>query len=86
MTHRNLAKLNVLRLFRDKALLPTEIGRKLTGWYYALSPPLAEQIRHRPAAKGLVRLLLVDPLSRVAGDLAGEEKPSRKQIGQCGGQ
>ena len=68
----NLAKLDILRAFRDEVLLPTELGRQFTGWYYALSPPAANQIRQRPAVKQLVRMLLVDPLAAAARTLAEE--------------
>jgi hypothetical protein len=41
----------VLRDFRDEALLPSAAGRRFVDWYYDVSPPLAEYIAQHRAAK-----------------------------------
>jgi len=61
----NLAKLNTLRAFRDDLLLHTNSGRRFTAWYYAVSPPMAEEIHRLPLAKTAVRCLLINPLAKL---------------------
>ena len=50
-----------LRRFRDATLERSSLGRALVRSYYALSPPLAIAIERRPAARRIVRSLVVAP-------------------------
>ena len=45
----------ILRHFRDEALLPYAAGRSFVGWYYATSPPYAEYIKAHDRARWAVR-------------------------------
>jgi hypothetical protein len=49
----------VLRDFRDQALLPTAWGHRFVDWYYAHSPPAASWIAARGWARALVRAALL---------------------------
>ena len=49
----------VLRDFRDSYLLQVEPGRKFVGFYYAVSPPVADYIATRAWMRCVVRLLLL---------------------------
>jgi hypothetical protein len=51
-------EVKVLRLFRDKYLLPHAWGREFVKFYYAHSPVLAGYIQDKPALKSFVRLAL----------------------------
>ncbi len=46
-------KVNILRNWRDRVLLNSPTGVSAVNAYYQLSPPLAELIREKPAAKTL---------------------------------
>jgi hypothetical protein len=48
----------VLRVFRDRFLLPNPVGRKLVAGYYRLSPPVARLIERHDALKATTRLML----------------------------
>jgi YVTN family beta-propeller protein len=48
----------LLREFRDRHLLTNAPGRWFVNAYYALSPPVADAIRSRDAARAVVRALL----------------------------
>jgi subtilisin family serine protease len=48
----------VLRLFRDKVLLPSDFGKMLVDRYYAWSPPLADIIAGSPFLRLITRLAL----------------------------
>lgn len=51
-------EVKTLRDFRDSHLLTNALGRALVGQYYRYSPPMAEYISHRPAARAVVRAAL----------------------------
>lgn len=48
-------EVQVLRDFRDRVLLTIPAGRAFVGWYYRVSPPVADYIRHREWLRSLVR-------------------------------
>ncbi len=57
------AELGTLRGFRDRWLLTHSAGTAFTDAYYRLSPPVAQWIGPRPAARTLVRAALWIPLT-----------------------
>ena len=48
-------QIDVLREFRDEYLLTNPVGQALVGFYYQVSPPIAEFITEHPALKPVVR-------------------------------
>ena len=54
-THPNVV---ALKKFRDDRLLTNRPGRYLVRWYYKVSPPIAEYLRHAPFRASLVKLAL----------------------------
>jgi hypothetical protein len=64
------AEVQVLRSFRDRYLLTSEIGRGLVNWYYRNSPAAAELLNAHPAFKPAVRAMLL-PAVAAAGVLTG---------------
>ena len=56
-------EIDVLRIWRDKYLAKSMLGRSFVATYYRTSPPVAAFISKRPKLKGLTRLLLT-PLVR----------------------
>jgi uncharacterized repeat protein (TIGR02543 family) len=60
-------QIDVLREFRDGALLESAAGSQLVGLYYRLSPPIADFISGNSFLRTLVRELLVDPVVWVVG-------------------
>jgi hypothetical protein len=55
-------QINVLREFRDEALLESTAGSRFIALYYRLSPPIADFIASHDLLRILIRELLVDPL------------------------
>jgi hypothetical protein len=60
-------QLNVLRGFRDGALLESAAGSQLVALYYRLSPAIADFISGDSFLRTVVRELLVDPMVWVIG-------------------
>lgn len=50
---------HLLRQFRDQVLLSHGPGRYLVAWYYRISPPIADLLERHPAAKPVVRAMLL---------------------------
>jgi hypothetical protein len=50
--------LEVLRAFRDRRLMTTRLGRRFVGFYYRVSPPIADVIATRPILRFAVRTAL----------------------------
>jgi len=48
-------EIGILREFRDEYLLPNPVGKTLAGFYYRISPPIAEFITEHPDLKPVVR-------------------------------
>jgi hypothetical protein len=48
----------ILRLFRDKYLLPYSLGQKFVRLYYTVSPSIADFIELHPPAPFLIRIAL----------------------------
>ena len=63
-------RIRSLSTFRDRSLLPSQLGRAFTATYYANSPAAATALRASPTARTLARRLL-KPLVRAA-----EQSPS----------
>ena len=55
----------LLRLFRDKILVPNAIGAVFLSLYYRYSPKLARKIKNSPFLKTIVRTLVVFPVVTV---------------------
>lgn len=69
----NIAAVAILRVFRDRYLRSSRVGRLCVGFYYLVSPPLARLITRSSLAQRIVRALL-SPLvwfARVACKNAG---------------
>jgi len=60
-------QIDVLREFRDGALLESAVGSQFVDLYYRLSPPIADFISGNSFLRTLVRELLVDPVVWVVG-------------------
>jgi hypothetical protein len=58
-------ELDILREFRDMALLPNSLGAKLVSFYYKTSPPVANFISQCEVLRTVVRVGFVDPIVRV---------------------
>jgi hypothetical protein len=52
-------KIDTLRVFRDRYLVATPLGKGFVEAYYSWSPPLAEYLSGKPLLRALVRLLLM---------------------------
>jgi hypothetical protein len=55
-------QIDVLREFRDGALLKSTVGSQFVALYYRFSPPVAEFIAGNELLRTLVRELLIDPI------------------------
>ncbi len=51
-------EIDVLRSFRDRALLDNDAGKEAVELYYSISPPVADLLIHHPTAKSVVRQAL----------------------------
>ncbi len=55
-------EIDILRDFRDEVLAKSEAGRDYIGFYYAVSPDIADFIAEREWLRTLVRELVIDPI------------------------
>jgi len=55
-------ELDILREFRDEALLPNSLGAKFVSLYYKTSPPIANLISQHEVLRTAVRVGFVDPI------------------------
>jgi uncharacterized repeat protein (TIGR01451 family) len=69
-------EVQILREFRDEYLLTNPVGKGLVGFYYRVSPPIAEFITEHPSLKPIVRAGLVPAvaMSTVAVNTTPAEK------------
>jgi hypothetical protein len=69
-------EIGILRQFRDEYLITSGLGRILTGFYYGLSPPIAEFITEHPGLKPIVRAGLAPAvaMSAVVVEITPAEK------------
>ncbi len=51
-------QVQILRDWRDRRLLTTDMGTSIVQWYYQHSPPMADYIHHHTTAKIVTRLAL----------------------------
>jgi hypothetical protein len=56
-------QVQLLRLFRDRLLLPRSWGRSFVNWYYSWSPGAAAWLRGRPLVRKLTRAALILPIA-----------------------
>jgi hypothetical protein len=56
-------EITILRQFRDEYLLTNPVGKTLVGFYYRVSPPVAEFITEHPSLKPIVRAGLAPALA-----------------------
>ncbi len=80
-------RVQALRSFRDRVLLPNAPGRALVALYYRWSPPLADVIRHRPALRRITAALLTPVVEAaewwlaLSDKAAGERPPAWRRPG-----
>ena len=55
-------EIDILREFRDEALLPNRTGAALVSFYYHVSPPIADFISRHEVLRTIVREGFIDPL------------------------
>lgn len=60
-------EVKVFRQWRDNTLLKNSIGTKFVGFYYAISPPIADFISNKPVLKGIVRAGLF-PIKKIVSN------------------
>jgi uncharacterized protein (TIGR03437 family) len=56
-------QVQLLRLFRDRLLLPRSWGRSFVNWYYSWSPVAASWLRDHPFMRRLTRAALILPVA-----------------------
>jgi len=55
-------EIQILREFRDNALLNNKLGAEFVSLYYQFSPPIAEYISRHEVLRTIVREFIVDPV------------------------
>jgi len=58
-------QLDILREFRDAALLPNRLGAEFVSLYYKTSPPIANFISQHEVLRSAVRVGFVDPIVKI---------------------
>jgi tetratricopeptide (TPR) repeat protein len=59
----------VLKRFRDKVILSSELGRVLISLYYSFSPPLARLIQRNKALRIFSRMFLIHPMAYLCAQI-----------------
>jgi hypothetical protein len=58
-------EIDILREFRDTALLPNSLGARFVSFYYETSPPIADFISQHEFLRTAARVGFVDPIVRI---------------------
>jgi hypothetical protein len=58
----------ILREFRDKVLFKSIFGRVFIYMYYRISPPIASFITQSNKIKGIIKIILIKPLTKFASN------------------
>jgi len=67
-------EIDILRKFRDKVLLKSNLGRFATNTYYKLSPPIAAFISRHDFLRNMIGHLIVYPFTKLAKDFLYPKK------------
>jgi hypothetical protein len=71
-------EIQILREFKNKYLMTNPVGKSLVGFYYRVSPPIAEFITEHPSLKRLVRAGLLPAVTMSA--IAVNATPAEKTV------
>lgn len=63
-----IAKIDLLRSYRDRVLLKSVVGRGFVSVYYATSPSIAKVISKSQSLKVAIKTLLLDPIVKLVAD------------------
>ena len=58
-------EIDILREFRDKVLLPSNLGARFVSFYYRTSPPIADFISQHEGLRATVRAGFIDPIVKL---------------------
>ena len=62
-------EVRILRRFRDNVLLKSPGGHRVVDLYYRTSPPLAQLLERHPIAAGVIRAMVLNPITSLVGRL-----------------
>jgi len=69
----NSSEIDILRKFRDKFLLKSDVGNLATNIYYKLSPPIASFISRHDILREMVGQLIVYPSTKLAQEILSQQ-------------